>query len=77
MPTVVGRRGFGRRWWGAGPYGKPVPAGGSVATTVEATGGESKHKRIQRLRRQQQLIQIIKDDEEISALIMLATMRGS
>lgn len=77
MPTVVGRRGFGRRGWGSGPYGKPVPAGGSVATTTEALGEESRHQIIQRLRRQQQLVQIIKDDEEISALIMLATMRGS
>jgi|TARA_R100001244_G_scaffold132369_1_gene108493 hypothetical protein len=69
MPTVVGRRGFGRRGWGSGPYGKVVPAGG--------VGAEVDPKTIQRLRRQQQLVQIIKDDEEISALIMLATMRGS
>tara|TARA_R100000687_G_C6404901_1_gene143649 strand:+ start:86 stop:295 length:210 start_codon:yes stop_codon:yes gene_type:complete len=69
MPTVVGRRGFGRRGWGSGPYGKVVPAGG--------VGAEVDPKTIQRLRKQQQLIQIIRDDEEISALIMLATMRGS
>ena len=70
MPTVVGRRGFGRRGWGSGPYGKPVLAGGGVGVEVDP-------KIIQRLRRQQQLVQIIKDDEEISVLIMLATMRGS
>jgi hypothetical protein len=69
MPAVLGRTGFGRRGWGSGPYGQMVPAGGEAV--------EVDPKIIQRLRKQQQLVQIIKDDEEISALLMLATMRGS
>ena len=67
--AVVGRNGYGRRMYGSGQYGLPVAAGGE--------GIEVDTKITQRLRKQPQLIQIIKDDEEITALIMLATMRGS
>tara|TARA_R100000656_G_scaffold79167_1_gene58183 strand:+ start:145 stop:354 length:210 start_codon:yes stop_codon:yes gene_type:complete len=67
--TVVDRRSYGRRSWGAGPWGEQVPAGG-VAQEVSP-------KVLQRLRKQQNLRKIIKDDEEITTLIMLATLRGS
>jgi len=67
--AVVGRSSYGRGTYGSGPYGLTIAAGG--------VGAEVDPRILQRLRRQQQLIQIIKDDEEITALIMLATMRGS
>ena len=67
--AVAGRLGYGRYGWGVGPYGESAVAGG--------VGAEIDPRILQRLRRQQQLIQTIKDDEEITALIMLATMRGS
>jgi len=59
-------KGFGRRQYGQGRYGVPVQIGGFGQKTSQAT--------LKRLRLQQQRML---DDEEVAALMILQTMRGT
>jgi hypothetical protein len=64
------KSGWSRGAWGLGAWGQPITDGGWGSAGIPSVD----HKKIKALRQQQYRI---KDDEEVSALIMLKLMRGT